>query len=81
MELLSAGIDVITAVNIQHLESIADAVEQITGVPIRLVGVTGAPGTDGIVRRASRMAPRIKAELQVLHIVSREGPGDRRISN
>jgi two-component system sensor histidine kinase KdpD len=163
MELLGAGIDVITAVNIQHLESIADAVEQITGVPIRervpdwvlrkadqielvdsspeqlrrrmlhgniyppekvpkaltnffrednlmalrelalrfladeteeellehlkvrqegvlwetseriLVGVTGAPGTDAIVRRASRMASRIKAELHVLHIASSEG--------
>lgn len=163
MELLGAGIDVITAVNIQHLESIADAVEQITGVPIRervpdwvlrkadqielvdsspeqlrrrmlhgniyppekvpkaltnffrednlmalrelalrfladeteeellehlkarqagvlwetseriLVGVTGAPGTDAIVRRASRMASRIKAELHVLHIVASEG--------
>jgi two-component system, OmpR family, sensor histidine kinase KdpD len=162
MELLSAGIDVITAVNIQHLESIADAVEQITGVRIRervpdwvlrqadqielvdsspeqlrrrmlhgniypsekvqnaltnffrednlmalrelalrfladeteeellehlksrhtnvlwdtgeriLVGVTAAPGTDTIVRRASRMASRIKADLQVLHIVSSE---------
>jgi two-component system, OmpR family, sensor histidine kinase KdpD len=160
MELLDAGIDVITAVNIQHLESIADAVEQITGVPIRervpdwvlrkadqielvdsspeqlrrrmlhgniyppekvpkaltnffrednlmalrelalrfladeteeellahlqerqinvlwetseriLVGVTSAPGTDAIVRRASRMASRIKAELHVLHIIS-----------
>jgi two-component system sensor histidine kinase KdpD len=163
MELLGAGIDVITAVNIQHLESIADAVEQITGVPIRervpdwvlrkadqielvdsspeqlrrrmlhgniyppekvpkaltnffrednlmalrelalrfladeteeellehlrarqtdvlwetseriLVGVTAAPGTDTIVRRASRMASRIKAELHVLHIISGEG--------
>jgi two-component system, OmpR family, sensor histidine kinase KdpD len=163
MELLAAGIDVITTVNIQHLESIADAVEQITGVRIRervpdwvlrkadqielvdsspeqlrrrmlhgniyppdkvpkaltnffrednlmalrelalrfladeteeellehlkvrqagvlwetseriLVGVTGAPGTDAIVRRASRMASRIKAELHVLHIVASEG--------
>ena len=35
MELLGAGIDVITTVNIQHLESIADAVEQISGVPIK----------------------------------------------
>jgi two-component system sensor histidine kinase KdpD len=34
-ELLGAGIDVITTVNIQHLESIADAVEQITGVQIK----------------------------------------------
>jgi two-component system sensor histidine kinase KdpD len=163
MELLGAGIDVISTVNIQHLESIADAVEQITGVPIRervpdwvlrkadqielvdsspeqlrrrmlhgniypaekvpqaltnffrednlmalrelalrfladeteeellghlrdrqtdvlwdtseriLVGVTAAPGTDTIVRRASRMASRIKAELHVLHIISGEG--------
>jgi two-component system sensor histidine kinase KdpD len=162
MELLGAGIDVITTVNIQHVESIADAVEQITGVPIRervpdwvlrkadqielvdsspeqlrrrmlhgniyppekvpkaltnffrednlmalrelalrfladeteeellehlkdrqtsilwetseriLVGVTGAPGTDAIVRRASRMASRIKAELHVLHIMANE---------
>jgi two-component system sensor histidine kinase KdpD len=163
MELLDAGIDVISAVNIQHLESIADAVEQITGVAIRervpdwvlrkadqielvdsspeqlrrrmlhgniyppekvpvalnnffrednlmalrelalrfmadeteeellahlkarhtnvlwdtseriLVGITAAPGTDTIVRRASRMASRIKAELQVLHIISGDG--------
>jgi len=162
MELLDAGIDVITAVNIQHLESVADSVEQITGVSIRervpdwvlrkadqielvdsspeqlrrrmlhgniyppekvpkaltnffrednlmalrelalrfladeteeellehlksrqtnvlwetseriLVGVTGAPGTDTIVRRASRMAARIKGELHVLHIISGE---------
>ena len=162
MEILSAKIDVISTVNIQHLESIADAVEQITGVPIRervpdwvlrkadqielvdsspeqlrrrmlhgniyppekvpkaltnffrednlmalrelalrfladeteeellehlkdrhtsvlwdtseriLVGITAAPGTDTIVRRASRMASRIKAELHVLHIISGE---------
>lgn len=31
-ELLDAGIDVITTVNIQHLESLNDVVEQITGV-------------------------------------------------
>ena len=35
IELLDAGIDVITTVNIQHLESIADAVERIIDVPIR----------------------------------------------
>lgn len=33
-ELLNAGIDVYTAVNIQHLESLNDIVEQITGVKI-----------------------------------------------
>ena len=34
-ELLAAGIDVITTVNIQHLESVNDVVEKITGVPQR----------------------------------------------
>ncbi|HEY1445458.1 MAG TPA: universal stress protein [Acidimicrobiales bacterium] len=35
LEILDAGIAVITTVNIQHLESIADAVERITGVSVR----------------------------------------------
>ena len=34
-ELLAAGIEVITTVNIQHLESVNDVVEKITGVPQR----------------------------------------------
>ncbi|HEY2316549.1 MAG TPA: DUF4118 domain-containing protein [Streptosporangiaceae bacterium] len=34
-ELLDAGIDVISAMNIQHLESLNDVVEKITGVPQR----------------------------------------------
>jgi two-component system, OmpR family, sensor histidine kinase KdpD len=34
-ELLKAGIDVITTVNIQHLESLNDVVQKITGVPQR----------------------------------------------
>lgn len=34
-ELLSAGIDVYTTVNIQHLESLNDVVRQITGVTVR----------------------------------------------
>jgi len=34
-ELLAVGIDVITTVNIQHLESVNDVVEKITGVPQR----------------------------------------------
>ena len=157
--LLQAGIAVITTVNIQHLESIADAVEQITGAPVRervpdwvlkradqielvdsspeqlrrrilhgnvypsekvpdalrgffsstnlvalrelalrfvadqtegallatlqtsrppapfdtaeriLVGVTGAPGTGAVVRRAARMAARAKADLHVVRVV------------
>jgi len=165
LDLLEAGIDVITTVNIQHLESIADAVEQITGVQVRervpdwvlrkadqielvdsspeqlrrrmlhgniyppekvpqalqnffrqenltalrelslrfladeteeellaylqtrrtdapwetseriLVAVTRAPGTDAIVRRAARMASRIKADLHAIHVVTDEGAG------
>ncbi len=34
-ELLDAGIDVYTALNVQHLESLNDVVEQITGVKVR----------------------------------------------
>jgi two-component system sensor histidine kinase KdpD len=34
-ELLKAGIDVYTTVNIQHLESLKDVVQQITGVMVR----------------------------------------------
>ncbi len=34
-ELLDAGIDVISTVNVQHLESLNDVVEKITGVPQR----------------------------------------------
>lgn len=34
-ELLSAGIDVYTTVNVQHLESMNDVVRQITGVTVR----------------------------------------------
>ena len=42
-----------------------------------LVGVTTAPGTDAIVRRAARMAARIKADLQVLHVVTGHESGRR----
>lgn len=35
MELLEAGISVISTVNVQHLESLNDAVEQIAGVRVR----------------------------------------------
>ena len=34
-ELLDAGIDVYTTLNVQHLESLNDVVAQITGVPVR----------------------------------------------
>ncbi|MFI6904316.1 DUF4118 domain-containing protein, partial [Nonomuraea sp. NPDC050394] len=34
-EILAAGIDVVSTVNIQHLESLSDVVQRITGVPQR----------------------------------------------
>ncbi len=33
-ELLEAGIDVYTAVNVQHIESLNDVISQITGIPV-----------------------------------------------
>jgi two-component system sensor histidine kinase KdpD len=56
---------------LEHLKSRQTSVLWETSERI-LVGVTAAPGTDTIVRRASRMASRIKAELHVLHIISGE---------
>ncbi|MFJ2398843.1 ATP-binding protein [Streptomyces sp. NPDC087843] len=48
-ELLAAGIDVITALDIQHLESLGDVVERITRVPQR------ETVPDEAVRRADRI--------------------------
>ncbi|GGT44329.1 sensor histidine kinase [Streptomyces purpureus] len=48
-ELLAAGIDVISTVNIQHLESLGDVVESITGVRQR------ETVPDEIVRRADQI--------------------------
>ena len=161
LELLDNGIAVVTTVNIQHLESLADAVERITGVGVRervpdwvvrkadqlelidssadqlrrrmlhgniypeykvpaalhgffraenlvalrelslrfvadeteeelleylktkgsggelwetneriMVAVTGAPGNASVIRRAARIAARVKAPLVVFHVVS-----------
>jgi two-component system sensor histidine kinase KdpD len=47
--LLHAGIDVITTVNIQHLESLKDVVEKITGVPQH------ETVPDEVVRRADQI--------------------------
>ena len=49
-ELLEAGIDVISTVNIQHLESLGDVVESITGVRQR------ETVPDEVVRRAGVLA-------------------------
>jgi len=48
-ELLDAGIDVISAVNVQHLESVTDVVEQITGV------VQRETVPDAVVRAADQV--------------------------
>ncbi|MER5641143.1 sensor histidine kinase KdpD [Kitasatospora sp. NPDC002227] len=48
-ELLAAGIDVITTVNVQHLESLNDVVQKITGIPQR------ETVPDEIVRRADQI--------------------------
>ena len=48
-ELLDAGIDVITTVNIQHLESLNDVIERITGVRQR------ETVPDEVVRRADQI--------------------------
>ncbi|MFF4500388.1 universal stress protein [Streptomyces sp. NPDC001401] len=48
-ELLDAGIDVISTVNIQHLESLSDVVEQITGVRQR------ETVPDDVVRQADQI--------------------------
>jgi two-component system, OmpR family, sensor histidine kinase KdpD len=168
MDIRAAGINVITTVNIQHLESIADQVEHMTGAKVRervpdwvvrkadqielidsspeqlrrrmvhgniypkerveralnsffridnltalrelalrflanetdedllehlrrhdstavwetcervMVAVAPAPGTDSLLRRAARMAARLKGELDVLYVASSDAtrPGD-----
>ncbi|MFB8240711.1 ATP-binding protein [Kitasatospora purpeofusca] len=48
-DLLDAGIDVITTVNIQHLESLNDVVRKITGIPQR------ETVPDEVVRRADQI--------------------------
>jgi two-component system sensor histidine kinase KdpD len=170
LEILAAGIDVITTVNIQHLESIADDVEQMTGARVRervpdwvvrkanqielvdsspeqlrrrmlhgniyppdrvpqalthffrtdnlialrelalrfvadeteeelldhlarhraagmwetteriMVAVTGAADDDALVRRAARIAARVRADVDVLHVVGTDGRAHDRLS-
>ncbi len=77
-ELLDAGIDVISTLNIQHLESLNDVVEQITGVKqretipdevvrradqIELVDLTPRRSGDGWRTATSTRAERIDAAL------------------
>lgn len=72
LDILSAGISVITTVNVQHLESLNDTVQQVTGVRVRetvpdrilqladevqLIDVTPRPCSRGC-GRAKSMRPR-----------------------
>jgi two-component system sensor histidine kinase KdpD len=66
-ELLDAGIDVISTLNIQHLESLSDVVEQITGVKQR----ERIP--DEVVRRADELQ---LADLTPLALRNRLARGD-----
>ena len=45
-----------------------------------MVAVTTVPGTDGLLRRAARMASRLKGELDVVHVATSDAtrPGDHR---
>nr|WP_028547000.1 histidine kinase [Paenibacillus taiwanensis] len=49
LQLLEAGISVMTTINIQHIESLNDAVEQLTGVRVR------ETVPDGVLRLADEM--------------------------
>ena len=66
-ELLDAGIDVISTVNIQHLESLNDVVEQITGIAQR------ETIPDEVVRRADQLQ---LVDLAVETIRARLSRGD-----
>jgi two-component system, OmpR family, sensor histidine kinase KdpD len=57
---------------LEHLTSYQTDVERDTEERI-MVGITTEPGTDALVRNASRMAALIKAHLDVVHVNSRDG--------
>ena len=63
-ELLDAGIDVWTALNIQHLESLADVVSRITGVVVRETVpdrvIAGRSGCRSRRHHAGRTHPKIE---------------------
>ncbi|NUU08535.1 ATP-binding protein [Leifsonia sp. C5G2] len=78
--LLDAGIDVISTVNIQHIESLNDVVEQITGVPQR------ETIPDAVLRRADRielvdLAPQALRDRLAEGVVYPAGRVDAALSN
>ncbi|MGV9265341.1 ATP-binding protein [Kitasatospora sp. NPDC003701] len=79
-ELLDAGIDVVTTVNVQHLESLNDVVQKITGIPQR------ETVPDEVVRRADQielvdMAPQALRRRMAHGNVYRAEKVDAALSN
>ncbi|HEX3145787.1 MAG TPA: universal stress protein [Pyrinomonadaceae bacterium] len=66
LEFLDAGISVITAVNIQHMESLNDAVKRITGVEVR------ETVPDSFFRRANEIVD-IDISVEMLRTRLRQG--------
>jgi two-component system sensor histidine kinase KdpD len=66
LEILEAGISVITAVNIQHIESLNDAVTRITGVQVR------ETVPDSFFRRANELVD-IDVSVDMLRTRLRQG--------
>lgn len=66
LELLDAGISVITAVNIQHLESLNDAVARTTGVKVR------ETVPDHFIRRADEVV-NVDVSVETLRTRLRQG--------
>jgi two-component system sensor histidine kinase KdpD len=66
LDLLDAGIDVMTAVNIQHLETLNDAVARVTGVRVR------ETVPDTFLRRANEVV-NVDATVEELRARLRQG--------
>src|SRR6185369_3724777 len=66
LELLASGISVITAVNVQHLESLNDAVARITGVTVR------ETIPDHVIRRADEVV-NVDLSVDALRTRLRQG--------
>jgi two-component system sensor histidine kinase KdpD len=66
LELLDAGISIITAVNIQHLESLNDAVAQATGVQVR------ETVPDSVLKRADEVV-NVDVSVDTLRTRLRQG--------
>jgi two-component system sensor histidine kinase KdpD len=66
LELLDAGISVITAVNVQHVESLNDAVARITGITVR------ETIPDSVIRRADEVV-NVDLSVDALRTRIRQG--------